>query len=55
MHECEDPARELVPGYIDGTLTKAEIKQAEQHLVACDICRELLATLLRIRTPEEGA
>jgi tetratricopeptide (TPR) repeat protein len=50
---------DLISGYLEGVLTPVVKSACEVHLVACDRCRENLATLMRLlRTdvdPEEEA
>lgn len=38
-HQPCDKCEELLHGYLDRSLTDAEVAQAEQHLDTCDYCR----------------
>jgi tetratricopeptide (TPR) repeat protein len=50
---------ELISGYLEGTLTPVVKAACEVHLIACDLCRESLANLMRLLnadvSPEETA
>ncbi len=53
-----DKCEELLHGYLDRTLTDAEVVQAEEHLNGCDYCRrryrfeESLRSYIRVAAVE---
>ncbi len=47
MNTC-DSIRELIPWYVNGTLSAKEARQVAAHLAQCDDCRDELAELVRL-------
>jgi len=47
MIDC-DKARELIPWYVNGTLTGDEAREIASHLAGCPTCREELAQAVRL-------
>lgn len=47
---CTSPLSHLVGLYADGRLPETQRQEVEEHLVQCEICREHLALLLKIKT-----
>lgn len=47
MINC-DKARELIPWYVNKTLTKDEAREIASHLAGCSTCREELAQAVRL-------
>ncbi|MCK4355590.1 zf-HC2 domain-containing protein [Candidatus Bipolaricaulota bacterium] len=47
MINC-DKARELIPWYVNGTLTGDEAREIASHLAGCPTCREELAQAVRL-------
>jgi anti-sigma factor RsiW len=48
MIDC-DKARELIPWYVNGTLSGDEGREIAAHLSSCPSCREELAETVRLR------
>lgn len=46
------PDEETMACYIDGLLSKEEIEQAEEHIQACDRCKEIVEVTRKVK--EEG-
>ncbi len=47
MIDC-DKARELIPWYVNNTLTGDEAQEIASHLASCPTCREELAQVARL-------
>jgi hypothetical protein len=47
MSACT-PIRELLPWYVNGTLSVDEARQVAAHLARCEVCRDELAQIMRI-------
>jgi len=47
MNTC-NPIRELIPWYINGTLSVVEARHVAAHLVGCASCRDELAQIMRL-------
>ena len=48
MNRCTE-IQELIPWYIEGTLSKEEEQMVAGHLRACDRCRDDLVATMRLR------
>lgn len=47
MNTCT-PTRELIPWYINGSLSVDEARQVAAHLLRCESCRDELAQIMRL-------
>lgn len=47
MNAC-DPIRELIPWYVNGSLSVEEARQVAAHLSRCEACRDELAQTVRL-------
>ena len=47
MMQCEQ-VRELIPWYVNGTLSRDEATAVAQHITQCTVCREELAQTLQL-------
>ncbi len=47
MMDCNE-ARELIPWYVTGALSPAEMRKLAAHLVRCPACRDELAETVRL-------
>lgn len=47
MNACS-PIRELIPWYVNGTLSVDESRQVAAHLAGCEACREELSQTMRL-------
>ena len=54
MTRC-DTSRELMPWYVNGTLSSDEARQVAAHLAECAQCRDELAQLMRLQVEVRSA
>ena len=47
MNAC-DPIRELIPWYVNGSLSVEEARQVAAHLSRCEACRDELTQIVRL-------
>jgi anti-sigma factor RsiW len=47
MNACT-PIRELIPWYVNGSLTVDEARQVAAHLARCECCRDELTQIMRL-------
>ncbi len=47
MKAC-DPIRELIPWYVNGSLSVEEARQVAAHLSRCEACRDELTQIVRL-------
>lgn len=47
MMQCEQ-VRELIPWYVNGTLSRAEATAVAEHIAQCAVCREDLAQTIQL-------
>lgn len=47
MNAC-NPIRELIPWYVNGSLSVEEARQVAAHLSRCESCREELTQMMRL-------
>ena len=47
MNAC-DPIRELIPWYVNGSLSVEEARQVAAHLSRCETCRDELTQIVRL-------
>lgn len=53
MSPCID--EETMACYIDGLLSKEEIKQVEKHIAICDRCKEIAEVTRKIKNQEDAS
>jgi len=54
MKAC-NPIRELIPWYVNGTLSVGEARQVAAHLVRCETCRNELTQIMRLNVEVRSA
>ncbi len=47
MNACT-PIRELIPWYVNGSLSADEARQVAEHLTRCESCRDELTQIMRL-------
>lgn len=53
MSSCID--EETMACYIDGLLSKEEIKQVEKHIAICERCKEIVEISRKIKEKEDAS